>query len=134
MITAPAFTSAAGGPFTITSLSDGFVITENEDTIPVAIATNKGFWENLILKGGGKITAYASSDGAAVSQPIEWLSPQLPRNPAASITAYGGGVVLDASPLRWQTAQPLVILVQAKNQRGEVVAEEEVRGIIVPQF
>ena len=89
---------------------------------------------NLILKRGGKITAYASAGGKTISQSIEWLAPALPQNPAASITAYGGGVALDASLLRGKTALPLIILVEAQNQRGEVIVSAEVRGIIVPAY
>ena len=127
----PLFTSAAGGPFTITSLTNGFVITENED-IPIGIATNKGFWEDQILKLGGKITVHASAEDKTVSQPIEWLAPVVPRNPVARITAYGGGVVLDANPLRGRTALPLAILVEVRNQNGKVIASSEVKGTILP--
>lgn len=129
----PFLAGAAGGPFTITSLTNGFVITENED-IPIGTVTNKGFWEDQILKLGGKITVHTSAGGKTVSQPIEWLAPVVPRNPAARITVYGGGVVLDANPLRGRTALPLIILVEARNQNGKVIASSEVKGTIVPAY
>lgn len=132
VLLAPMLANAAGGAFTITSLTDGFVVTENDDTIPVAITINKGFWENLILKQGGKITAYASSGAGTISQPIEWLAPVVPHNPAGNTTAYGGGVVLDANPLRSTTTVPLIVLVEARNQQGKVIASAEVVGTIVP--
>src|SRR3989344_3389441 len=128
----PLFAGAAGGPYTVTSLTDGFVITENDNTIPVGITINKGFWENQILKHGGIITAYASSGAGAVSQPILWLAPALPRNPAGSVTTYGGGVVLDVGSLRSTTTIPLIVLVEARNQQGKVIASAEVTGTIVP--
>src|SRR3989344_9480806 len=103
----PLFAGAAGGPSTITSLTDGFVVTENDNTIPVSITINKGFWENQILKNGGTITAYASSGAGAVSQPILWLAPVLPRNPAGSVKTYGGGGVLGVGGLGRTTPIPL---------------------------
>jgi len=132
LLCTPVFVSATGGLFRITSLTNGFVITANDDTIPIGITINKGFWENQILKHGGKITAYASAGDTTISQPIEWLAPVVPHNPAGSITAYGGGIVLDANHLRGQTAMPLVVRVEAENQQGKVIASAEVRGIIVP--
>lgn len=124
--------AAGGGAFWITSLTDGFVITENQDTIPVGITTNKGFWENTILKNGGKITAFVSSSAGTVSQQILWLAPVVPHNQGGSITAYGGGVVLDATPLRGRTALPLVVRVEAENKQGKVIASAEVAGTILP--
>lgn len=130
----PVFTSAAGGLFTITSLTNGFVITENYTTIPIGITTNKGFWENQILKHGGTITASVSLSTGTVSQQILWLAPVVPHNPAGSITAYSGGVVLDVKSLRSTTTVPLIVLVEARNQQGKVIASEEVTGTIVPAY
>ena len=84
------------------------------------------------MKNGGTITAYASSGAGAVSQPILWLAPVLPRNPAGSVTTYGGGVVLDVGSLRSTTTIPLIVLVEARNQQGKVIASAEVTGTIVP--
>ena len=57
----PFLASASGGLFRITSLTNGFIITANDDMIPIGITINKGFWENQILKHDGTITASVSS-------------------------------------------------------------------------
>ncbi|MDO8564669.1 MAG: hypothetical protein Q7R88_01600 [bacterium] len=128
----PFLASATGGLFTITSLTNGFVITANDDTIPIGITINKGFWENQILKHDGTITASVSSGAGTISQTIEWLAPVVPHNSAGSITAYSGGVVLDTNSLRSTTTVPIIVLVEARNQQGKVIASAKVRGTIVP--
>ena len=130
----PFLASASGGLFRITSLMNGFIITANDDMIPIGITINKGFWENQILKHDGTITASVSSGAGTISQTIEWLAPVVPHNPAGSITAYSGGVVLDAKPLRDRTTLPLTVLVEARNQQGKVIASAEVTGTIVPAY
>ncbi|MBI2639551.1 MAG: hypothetical protein HYW90_01515 [Candidatus Sungbacteria bacterium] len=124
----PLFTGAAGGPIMISSLSEGFVITGEQDTLPIGGTIAKGFWDGPILKLGGQLIVSASTDSKQISQGVEQVFPSL--RPAGK---YGFGIVLDANVLRSKTEVPLTVRVEAKNSNGMVIAYTEVHGTLQPK-
>ncbi len=124
----PLFVGAVSGPIVISSLEEGFVITGEQDTIPVGGTINKGFWDNPILKLGGQVVVSASTSGKQISQAVEYVFPSL--HPAGK---YGFGIALDANALRGETELPLTVRVEAKNSNGVVIAYAEVHGTLQPK-
>lgn len=121
----------AGGPITLTSLVDGFVITGEEDSVPVGGTISKGFWDGQILKHGGQIIVSASTGSARISQAVEHVFPSI-----SSPNVYGYGIALDANALRSTTdmpprVMPLTVRVEARNANGVVIAYDEARGALM---
>lgn len=124
----PLFAGAMGGPITITSPSDGFVITGEEDTIPVGGTIIKGFWDSQILKLGGQMTASVSAGDKQISQIVEYVFPSL--HPTGK---YSYGIAFDANALRGETEISLTVRVEAKNSKGVVIAYAETYGMLEPR-
>ncbi|MBI2054861.1 MAG: hypothetical protein HYT39_02050 [Candidatus Sungbacteria bacterium] len=124
----PLLAGAAGRPIAITSLSEGFLITGEQDTIPVGGTITKGLWEGLILKQGGQLIVSASTDSKQISQDVEQVFSSL--NPPGR---YGFGIALDADVLRSETEVPLTVRVETKNSNGTVIAYAEVHGTLQPK-
>lgn len=122
------FASTGSGPIVITSLSEGFVISEEADTIPVGGTIVKGFWENPISKLGGRVVVSASAGSKQISQAVEYVFPSL--HPTGK---YGFGIALDADAIRGATELPLTVRVEAKNSNGALMAYAEVHGTLQPK-
>lgn len=124
----PFLAGATGRPVTITSLAEGFVIASEEDTIPVGGTILKGLWDSQILKLGGQMTVFASTNSEEISQIVEYVFPSL--HPAVK---YGFGIALDANTLRGETDLPLTVRVEVKNSNGVIIAYAEIHGTLQPK-